>query len=84
MGELASSYTDVWYAIFASKTERARIRKFFFFHSHMGNQKNVVSRKLLIFSILLMEQKMFLFDNVIEISDEPARPGQTRPATDAL
>ena len=35
--------------------------------------------KLLIFFIWPIEQKMFLFDHIIDIGDEPARPGPTRP-----
>ena len=37
-------------------------------------QTTRISRKLLIFSIWSMEQKMFLFEHMIDIRDEPARP----------
>ena len=45
-----------------------------FFHSLMGNQNNAISRKLLIFPVMLMEQKMLLFDRVSDIRDKLAWP----------
>ena len=48
-------------------------------HSHIGNQNNVISWKLLTFSVLLIDQEMFLFDDLIDIRGEPARPCPTRP-----
>ena len=50
-----------------------------FFSHLMGNQKTAVSRIQLIFSILLIWQKKFLFDHRIDIHDEPAWSGPARP-----
>ena len=54
-----------------------------FFHSHMGLSNNPISGKLLVFSTWSMEQKMFIFQHKIDIRDEPARLGPTRPGSNA-
>ena len=36
------------------------------------------------FSVMVIKQKMLLFVHIIDIRIEPARPGPTRPGTDAL
>ena len=60
----------------ASDAERACKRASF--HSHMGLLNNVISCKLLIFSIWSIEQKILLFEHIIDIRDDPARPASAR------
>ena len=48
------------------------------FHSHIGNQNNALYRKLMIFPVLLTEQKMFPLALIVDIRDEQARPGPVR------
>ena len=45
---------------------------------------NRISWKLLISSIWLMEEKMFHFDHIIDIRDEPAKLGPARTILDGL
>ena len=51
------------------------------FHSHMGVSNNVISLKLLNFSIWLME---LFFYHVFDVRDEPAQPSPTLPWCNSL
>ena len=66
----------------ANDGERARKRASF--HSDMGLSNNAISRKLLIFSVWSIEQKMFIFEHMIDICDEPAGHGPAVTLFDAL
>ena len=65
-------------------SEAKRTRKIASFHSHNGLSNNVISRKPLIFSIWSIEQKMFLFDHIIDIRDENGWPGPAMTLFDEL
>ena len=48
-----------------------------FIPQSFGTSNNARSRKILIFSVCLMEQKVFIFDLIIKIGDELAPSGCT-------
>ena len=63
----------IW--LLATLSEKKRARKKASFHNHMGVSNNAISRKPLIFLIWSIEQKIFIFEDLVDIRDEPARRG---------
>ena len=50
-----------------------------FFHSHIRDFNQHDISKTTLFSVWMIEQKVFLFDNIKELRDAIARPSQDVP-----